>query len=266
MKRINKNIGIAALLSLFLWIGNGCADLEVENLMAPDREEALASGSDIMSLLDGGYNTGFWAITTYRNFHIDGWADQGSVTNAWSGFWFFCQEPRNRIPNATTWSDLANIRNHWNNFNECVSVANEILKFAVDEGKSIVDEDTDVDYTDVAVASAYFLKGYAQGYLGMMYDKGYIVNTDTDLTALEFADYHALIDAGVSNLKLAWEYAAAHPFDDWIFMVGQTTYDSSDFIKIAKSFAARIMAGEGRTQAEGDALDWTTIYQYANEG
>ena len=109
MKRMNKNVVIAAFLALFLGIGNSCADLEVENLMAPDREEALATASDLISLLEGGYDTGFWALTTWRAAHIDNLADQGTNTNAWSGYWFFAQEPRNRFPNATTWSDIYNI-------------------------------------------------------------------------------------------------------------------------------------------------------------
>ncbi len=266
MKRMNKNVVIAAFLALFLGIGNSCADLEVENLMNPDREEALASGSDIMSLLTGGYDTGFWELVTWRGSHNDGLADQFSVTNAWSGYWFFCQEPRNRFPNTTTWSDRYNIEHCWREMNQAVSVANEILKTAVDEGNSIIDEDTDIDYTDVAIASAYFLKGLAQGYIGMVYDKAYLVDTDTDLATLEYVDYEQLIDAGVANLKAAWEYAAAHPFDLWVFMVGATDYDSDDFIKIAKSFAARIMAGQARTAAEAATLDWATIKSYASGG
>ncbi|MCK4346168.1 MAG: hypothetical protein KAX05_12865 [Bacteroidales bacterium] len=266
MKRINKFILTSLLLTGFLWFGNSCADLEVENLMAPDREEALANVSDILSLLDGGMDRVYDGMGHWRNFHIDAWADQGSETNAWSGFWFFAQEPRNRIPNTSTWSDRANIEDPWNRFNAGVNIANEILKSTVDEGNQLIDPDTEVDYTHVAIATAYFLKGISQGYLGMIYDKAYVVDSDSDLSALEFAAYDVLIDNGVANLKLAWEYAAAHPFDDWRFMVGSSDYDSDDFIKIAKSYAARIMAGEARNQTDGNALDWSTINSYASAG
>jgi hypothetical protein len=55
MKRVNKIVFTLALFTSFMLLVNSCADLEVENWSAPDREDALSDPSDLMSLLDGGY-------------------------------------------------------------------------------------------------------------------------------------------------------------------------------------------------------------------
>ena len=265
MKRVNKIVFTLALFASFMLLVNSCADLEVENWSAPDREDALSDPSDLMSLLDGGYADLGENLVTWRNFHIDCWADQGSVTNAWSGFWFFAEEPRNQIPNASTWSDRANIQSPWNNMNSVVSSANSVILAILGPGGSggidIIDDDGN-DYTQKTLAGAYFARGVAQGYIGMYYDKGYVVTEDTDLGTLEFQPYSALIDAAIASLDLAAAVTGDFDFDFW----GTTVFTKAEFIQIINSFKARIMAGEARNVTEAAALNWTTIKSLAESG
>jgi hypothetical protein len=262
MKRVNKIVFTLALFTSFMLLVNSCADLEVENWSAPDREDALSDPSDLMSLLDGGYADLGYVLTTWRNFHIDCWADQGSVTNAWSGFWFFAEEPRNQIPNASTWSDKYNIEMPWNYFNSVVSSANSVI-LAISEGLEIIDDD-DVDHTQKTLAGAYFARGVAQGYIGLFYDKGYVVNEDTDLGALEFSDYSALVDAGLASLDLAKGVAQANTFN-WDYW-GEAVWTSTEFVQIINSFKARIMAAEPRNATDAASVDWATIKSLCESG
>ena len=263
MKRINKFIYTLTLFTCFMFLFNNCTDLEVENWQAPNRDEALGDPEDLMSLLDGAYATCAEELVNWRNFHVDAWADQTSVTNAWGGFWFFTQEPRNMIPNTSTWSDRHNIEHPWNEFNKTVNSANSvILAILGSEGTDpIVIESEGVDYTQKTLGAAYFIRGVAQGYIGLYYDKGYVVNEDTDLTTLEFEDYHALVAAGIASIDLAIGIyqGSSLVWDYW----GEEVWTADEFVKIANSFKARFLACEARNKTEGDAQAWGTIKSLA---
>ena len=245
----------------------GCADLLVENPNDPDRERALASPADVQSLLQGATTGAISQIADLWAVHTAAFADQTTSTNNFLSFWAFTDEPRRRYNNRTTNPDLTISGSPWGAFNTTVSSANTVLTLIETDGSEIVIEG--VDETLKTQASAYFARGLARGYLGMMYDKAYLVEIDTDLTSLETVPYSDMIAGAVSDLERAKEIAAQAPGFTWDFLPGTNSYSLAEFNEICNAFAARFLISEPRTRAEAAAFGndrWSQIITYAQNG
>ena len=238
--------------------------LTVDYLMEPDREAALSNPSDLINLLKGGFSTLNYALTNMRWVHINGWADQTSVTNAYLAFWDYCIEPRLRVNNTTTWDDKANIERFWTAFNAAISSANEIIGYIEVDGNKIID-DNDEDVTDKSLAGAYFVRGIAMGYIGLIYDQGFRVTPESDLTNLELEPYAKLTQYGVEDLiKCADIIGKSNADFEFDYFPGSETKEY--WIQLAYSYAAKIMAHTARNATEAAAQDWNTILSYAKKG
>ena len=245
----------------------GCADLLVENQNDPDRERALASPADVQSLLQGATVATIFELNDNNAVNTGAWADQTTATNNVRGFRAFADEPRRRWNNRTTNPDLFLSSIPWGDFNTTQSSANTILTLIEVDGNTI--EIDGVDETLKTQAGAYFARGVARGYLGLMYNQANIVDVDTDLTALEPAPYTDLIAAAVADLEEAKTIANQATGFTWDFLPGSNVYSLAAFEEIANSFAARFLMGQARTQAEAAALPashWNSAITYAQNG
>ena len=238
--------------------------LTVDYDMEPDREAALSNPSDLINLLKGGYSSLNYGLTNFRWVHINGWADQTSVTNAYAAFWDYCIEPRLRVNNTTTWDDRANVENFWSGFNSAISSANEIIGYVEKDGNLIVD-DADVDVTDKSLAGAYFARGVALGYLGLMYDQGFRVTPESDLTALELEPYAKLCGYAVDDLMKCISIIEGSSADfQFDYFPGSESKEY--WVQLAYSYAAKIMTHTARNTTEAGAQDWAKILGYAENG
>ncbi len=114
-------------------------------------------------------------------------ADQISTTNAYLDFWGFADQPRRAINNSTTNSNLYPVSSPWGAYNQSIYNANVVLRLVNVDERTISDDGADV--TAAKKATALFVRGISLGTIGMIYDKGYRVDENTDLSALEFEDY-----------------------------------------------------------------------------
>ena len=74
----------------------------------------------------------------------------------------------------------------------------------------------------------------------MIYDKAYRVDENTDLLALEFEDYSAIIGYALIDIAAAIDTAPA----DFEFQIYDgLTINRADFIKLANTFRAKIAWG-----------------------
>ena len=64
---MTRKMTLGALAGLALFLTAGCADLAVDNLNNPDRSRALASPSDVESLIGSAYLQYFTAAQYYNN-------------------------------------------------------------------------------------------------------------------------------------------------------------------------------------------------------
>lgn len=260
-----RKITLFTLLVATIVALGGCRDLTVENLNAPDRERALAEDADLVSLLSGSTTDAIYELNNLWGVHMGGLADQMTSTNNYLNFWAFADEPRRRLNNRTTFADAVIFNAPWSTFNGAVSSANEIIRTIEVDGRSIVVDGEDL--TQRMLASAYFIRGVSRGYVGLIYDQGYIVDVDTDLTTLAPVPYTDLITAAVEDLNTAIQAAdAAGATFAWDLIPGNNSYTLAEFKEIAHSFAAKILINQARTNAEAAGLPWGQILQHANNG
>lgn len=259
MMNFNKFLTKSLFLTLTLIVFTACEDFEVENLNAPDSERALSQDSDVISLIDGSVTDMFYTTINLWAVHNDGLADQISTTNAYLDFWGFMDQPRRPINNNTTNSDLYPVSAPWNAFNSYIYNANTLLGL-VDGGKTLTGSDGS-DVTSEKEMAAYFVRGISLGFIGMIYDKAYRVEQSTDLGALEFESYDAIIGYALSDLDKAISLASNG--------AGLRIYDgnvisNAEFKQVANSYAAKILMGTSRTNSE--TVDYTRVLSYISNG
>lgn len=259
-----KNVtGIFVAIIGTLLLSCTTEDLEVVNTNDPTLEQVTSDPKDLYSFGTSTNKDMFQSIIGLSGVYMECMSDNLTTTNAFRSFWDFAEQPRLQLSNLTTYSSLKyNIGSPWNSFNGYVSSSNIIIGKIEKGGKA---SSGSTDYTQTTLASAYFNKGISQGYLSMFYDKGFIVNPDTDPNGLTFSTYQELMKEALANIEKAIEIAKTAP--DFVYQLHANSSLKKDmFIKVAYSYAARILISNARTDAEASSIDYTKVLDYANKG
>lgn len=246
-----------------------CADLSVDNLNEPDRDAVLADVENTLKLLNGAYQQVFAGIVTSWAAAPHMLADQATSTNLFRQYWDFAEEPRLRMNNTTSYSATASFSAYWGAMNSGIATANILIDAIVNDEQEFVTDGVNV--TDQVLAQAYFIRGIARGYLGLIYDQAYLVDENTDLTqdptSFEFSPYTDLIDAAVADIVNAVSSAENAPnFVLNTMPNGADSWNFAQFSDIAHSYAAKFSAGKARTADEAASMDWGAILSLANKG
>lgn len=259
--KIAKHMVIAALL---IFGGVACADLDVANLNAPDRERALSEPSDVEALISGGF-VGFW-----RANH--GWGGGAALsvmghehTASWGNFAMedFGERPRKALNNDPAYDYAYAIEDPWTFSYRALAAARDGIG-AIQGG---LDIGPDGERNQRAIAFAKFVQGIALGTLGALYDQAFIVDEDSDLEAAELQPHDAVMDAAIQKLNEAVQEAEAGSFDippEWVG--GMSGVDDAELAQLAHSYAARFTTFAPRSEAERDALDWSQVASHASQG
>ena len=264
---MKKIIYILLILSFTYY---SCEDLEVKNLNSPDAERALNNPSDIIKLLEGGNLTFFKALVAYYGVHYQVLADQYTTTMDNENLIAFSNEPRQKIPNNKNNDGVYALYYPLYNFSNCIFTANIILEL-IDNGKKIIietegEEGTEeVDKTKEVEAVCYFLKGVSLGYIGAIFDKGFIVNYDTDIDGIEFSNYKEVLEEGLKFIDKSIELTSQIENFSYTYM-RKANMDKSRFLQMCNSYAARILISKPRTKAEAETLDYQRVVNYAKKG
>jgi hypothetical protein len=262
MKQIFKKASILALTLSISFVS--CEGLDIENTNQPDKEQALSNPSDVESLINGASNSMLLHLVGFSGIFPNLMADQTTTTNAYQGFWSFADQPRLQINNSPTNGNLgASVGNNWPALNNYIFSANTIIDLVEFKGNSQVVDG--VDKAPEMLATAYFVKGVSQGHLALMYNQAYIVNPDTDFTSLAFSDYNAMSAEAVKNIEKSISLATNLSSYEYFVYAGYTLNKSS-FLKLANSFAAKIMINTPRTKAEASTVDYAKVLTFANAG
>ena len=256
-----KHLSLICLLSFFI----GCESLEVENFNEPETARVLATSDDYVNVLDGA-TLQFWdAIHKYSPYMtLLVAADFGS--SSWGNFNMrsvgTVGEPyglgdHNPIENTVTANYTAYLETPYNDLYSVASSANDII---IAVNGSELDE---MDKNE-SKAYAYFLRGLAYGYLGLLFDKALIFDENTpDITALtyeDFSDYAAVTQQGIADLQSAIQ--AANGTDELsITGFNGLTINKATLISLCNAYQAKFMIHGCRTQADTNQLDWNTVLQ-----
>ncbi|MBI2407627.1 MAG: hypothetical protein HYV19_04950 [Gemmatimonadetes bacterium] len=267
----------------FLWIGaslvalTACGDsLDVVNHNNPDVARAYATPAGVEGVVGG---LGVQLNNTQRasesiNTQAKIFAGEQFATVANFGMASRTIIPRNPISNDLgNDSQIGNVAN-WNTFSRTgrsAATAVSAIKAYQELGRTMGSKAQDAR----AKAFAYMILGNALGYLSLGYDSAAIV---TPLTASD--EIPPLSAAGeVNKVALAMldsAIAVANSPDaatgsngfplpsTWIS--GQANLTKDNFIRLVRSYKARLRAGVARTPAERAAVDWAAVISDATNG
>jgi len=258
---------IHLVVALFLLL-TACKRTDFDNPATLTNEEALARIRDLgLKLTTSSVQTAFNTSTSSAGVHFSLLADQTTNTNRNSEWWDFAKEARIRLNNNVSYRGAVTWNTFYNNFYQANLDATLALDMVQRQGKKLTDAQGKDRTADCRVA-AYFAKGVAQGYLGLIFDRGLIVD-DAGLTTRSFPHaYSELVKNGVALLDTAIELASAHESLRFDFLQG-IVINRADFIALSNSLAARILAGLPRDQAEAATLGaahWQKVLSYAEKG
>ncbi len=124
--------------------------------------------------------------------------------------------------------------------------------------------------TAKARALGFFVIGYAQGYVGLMYDSAAVIRPDTtDESVLSgsgalIANALLMLDSAIAIANNTTN-ASAFPILGSEFING-SALTSARFVQVARSLKARFRAGVARTPTERTAVDWALVEADAANG
>ncbi|MBN2166811.1 MAG: hypothetical protein JW717_11090 [Marinilabiliaceae bacterium] len=265
------------IVLFFTLVINSCKDLEIINENDPDFATATSNPSDLKGVASGLYNYYYMSVNQYdpegvtddRNtpaYALWVIADAGTCSWGNSGMKDMGNEPRLPFDNSPSYENKLISEEFYSSMNSLVSSSNDILIQTIKNNAKI--ETEGVDETPMVNAMAYFARGIGLGYLGLLYDKAYVITENSDLTGvLEYSSYKIVIDSAIASLEKSIKICENNSFiipSSWIPCSPSLTNDNLG--KLVNSFAARILGNSPRNKVENDSLDWNEVYNYASKG
>ncbi len=265
----NKKIIFGILLSLVL-VYSGCRKFDdVENKNNPDKVTVLASGEDLFGLAGGIVNNWFQTSHSYYCMPLAMWVGSDHGTCSWGNAAMndISHEPRGPWNNDPAYAYANTSREHYIGLYNVVSVSRDILSQIINEG-IVIEGDGN---TEMAMAISRFGQGLATGYLGLIFDQGFIVDETVDLESDPIlpVPYTDMVNAAIGYLDKCIEICDNNTFtlpSEWI--PGSVTFTDVELGKLANSFAARLLVYSARNKAQNESksTDWTKVKEYAKNG
>lgn len=268
---ILRKITSVAILALVV-AALGCADLDVDNPNAPDRERALATAGDVESLISGSFHS-WWNNVNGASFFAGnstmflGTASfQHSAWPANEGMVYYSQFPRIPITNDPANEFYSNFAGPYEEAYSLLSAVAEGLT-AIEENPSVAEELGEQQVTTVR-AFAKFMQGLAHGSVALLYDQGFVVDETVDVESgdLEPVPYDQLMEAALGYFDEAIAMAEGGDFEvpaDWM---GDRAVAADELARLAHSMKARHMTAVARNPSERAAVDWNAVLDEIDQG
>lgn len=241
-----------------------CEDLIVQNLNDPDFDTAFSNPGDIKGVTGGLINSWFQNNQEYDGPGLALWTASDAGTCSWGnvGMRDFGNEPRKEFDNKPSYSNAVINEDYYNTLFSVLSQSNDVLAQTINNGVEMDDGST-----DLVNAVAYLSQGLTLGYLGLVYDRAFIITHETDLTVeIEASPYQDVLAAALVSLDKCIGICNSGDFivpSDWI--PGEP-WSSAELGQLASSYAARFLVYGARNKAQDDATDWTRVYGYSKNG
>lgn len=288
--KAGKPRGTGLILTALVVAASGCMDLQVDNLLNPDRERATGNPSDVEAFIGGAFHPPFFnAIHRITQavylFPPAGSEFTATYTGGGTLLWYDeLKEPRLPHDNGASLS-IGNgpwgPRFFWADVTRANTVAYDGLQI-LDGG--MVLQEGGVDRTPRARAFAKFMQGWTWGYLGLVFDRAHVVPETVDIpsdpaalmevTLQTLVPSDSLLSAALRALDEAIVIARQHPnvvsfpsFSESPFWFGSPGQISNDlFIRAAHTLAARLLVLNARTPEERRQVDWARVLAYTENG
>ena len=256
------------LSGFFVILLTGCEKLDVKNLNDPDFKTAFSNPSDVKGVAGSLINTWFNATQKYDGPGLALWVTADAGTCSWGnrGMRDFGTEPRKVFDNTPAYGDAVLSEGYYKNMYSMLSSSNEVLGKVEREGMVILADDGSNE-TPMVKAMAYLSQGIALGYIGLVYDKAFVVTHKTNLAnKILTSPYKDVIDSALVSLDKCIALCAANNFTFPSTWVPGITMSQKQVSEFANSMAARFLSYSPRNKTEDNAVDWAKVLAYANKG
>lgn len=281
--RLARGLGAFAVVIAM----TSCSSLEIANPNEPDAQRALSDPASIEAVAAGAMRTWFnayegmrgaGALSTMARSYSSSW------NNANMNFYSSVDNPNDPPAqwhrNSRSWQNepaaaaRTSVEWFWSGgpneaavtypgFYSALSSATDAL-IAIRKNNIVIRNPTDTRRTE---AIALLMQGAALMGIALNYDKGFIVDENTDVVNLVYSNRKEIRDAAVAKLTDAMTIANATNFSTpsgWTG--GGATYSNTQIARIAATMAAMTLAYYPRTPAENAQVDWTRVAQLASAG
>lgn len=262
MKKVLLTSLAAALMLAALFIG--CQSLDVQNQNQPDEARALATPSDIESLVKSSFLGWF-------DGHMDAQPSMGlavisdAYTCGWGNFGMstLSQEPRVEFNNTSSFRRAGITEDPWFNIYSAISSATDGIR-NIGGGAVTLGEAGDKR----ALAFAKFVQGLSHGWISLYFDQAFVFDENVDLLTdvLVLQPYTEVNAAAIAMLEDAIVQFNATDFTlpvDWIRL---KAFTSAELARVAHSYIARYMIDVARSPAERAAINWAAVLSHIDQG
>lgn len=290
-RRIGRGMAAVALIA-----SAACNSLDIQNPNAPDNKRILSDPDAVEAVAAGAIRTWFNAYETNRgagplttaartmsaSWNNDHMRFYSSVDNpgnpattgytptaTWyrqnEGYWANDPTRPERVEIESFWvgsEDECCVGNAWPGFFAGLSSANDALG-AIRNGNIVIRTPGD---TKRAETIAELGRGLALMGIALNYDKGYIIDENTDVANLTYSDRKAMRNAAVDALKQVMADAGANSFVTDAKWTNGRSYSSGQIKQLAATLAAMTMAYYPRDATEMAAVPWDSVASFAAQG
>ena len=264
MRHLTKG---AALVAAGLVALGACNQLDVTNPNDPDTKRVLARPADAEALMASYYKR--WHDGLYRTTgSFEGMANIMSFQN-YSDLANNCQNARFPFSGAINLNTIGNVcageqARLYQIEQEVTRVASTLLA-QMDDGLTLGTPGRDARFR----AFGEFLRGVSLGYVALFYDSAAVITTKTDgEDPGELSAYTVVMDSALAALQRAIDAANTPGFValDATWIPAPSSFSGSDFIRLIRSYRARLRANVARTPAERAAVSWDQVIADAQNG
>jgi hypothetical protein len=256
-----KHRTITVLAAALLVGASACADLDVTNPNAPDRERALEDAGDLESLISGSFNAWWSGQSAFGGLRmaLSTTAFEHSAWPANEGMVAFSALPRVAPSNTTFWDFYVNLSHPWDQSYQAVSMAREGVL-------GLEDLRAEMGPVRAARAEAFarFVLGLGHGTVALLYNRGHVFDETVPFDAMdptdigEVVEYGALMEAALGYLAEAARIARENSFElpaSWM----SREMTNEELAEWAHAFRAHFRAAVARTPDERAAVDWAAV-------
>jgi hypothetical protein len=245
-----------------------CSDtLAVQNENNPDAGRALARPSDVEALIGSSFNT-VWGAMNGQNDNVDNQMRVFSFENSSSlanfGFGTRIGLPRAPIDNSK--GNPVLVGNFWDFAQDAKGARSAALGLAQlnKQGFTLGNSAQDIR----ARAFAYFVMGFGNANMALVYDSGAVVNefNGNDIPYPPLLGHDSLMKLALAQLDSAQVYAGKMTTSLVATWIPGNALSGSQFTQLIRSYKARFRAEVARTPTERAAVDWAKVRDDALAG
>ncbi|MEP6494400.1 MAG: hypothetical protein ABJF01_17075 [bacterium] len=291
---MNRNLIRYAALAAAVVLG-ACSEkqLVVQNQNQGDTKRVLGTPQDAENLI-GTYfkrwHSGVYGSTT----DIEGMANVMSVMN-YSSLANNCQNSHYPFVGSTNFNSPGNTCQGeqfrlYSYMSEVNRVASNLLNLMADSGLTIGNTTPATDAQNLRAKSfSEFLRGISLGYLALVHDSAAITSPSMGKDAADcvpdpftsvcvgaLRGYKEVFDSAMVAFQRSLDYAnttgttgtngLANPGLPTTWIPSPTVFTTPEFVKLIRTYRARIRANVARTPAERAAVDWSAVIADAQNG